>query len=76
MNIKKNTTVEKGKNRKNGEKGDERYEAHRLEGVVKNKAIMPIRKTKKVSPKPTLLEKFNNPNKLKITGQPTDETIY
>ena len=76
MNIKKNTTVEKGKNRKTGDKGDERYEAHRLEGVVKNKAIMPIKKAKKITDEKPLVEKFNNPNKLKIASQPIDGTIY
>jgi len=75
MNIKKNTTIEKGKNKKTGEKGDERYEAHRLEGVVKNKAIMPVKKIKQVRLKKLLIEKINNPNKIKITSQAIDETI-
>jgi len=75
MNIKKNTTVEKGKNRKNGEKGDERYEAHRLEGVVKNIAINPVKKEKVPEKKGLLSDQAHNPDKDKISKKIIDETI-
>ena len=64
MNIKKNTTVEKGRNRKSGEKGDERYEAHRLEGVVKNIAIKPVKKEKRKEAVIIKLDKNHNPDKI------------
>ena len=64
MYIKRNTTVEKGKNKKTGDKGDERYEAHRLEGLVKNKAIKPVKKEKREEITSTSLDKNHNPDKL------------
>ena len=64
MYIKRNTTVEKGKNKKTGDKGDERYEAHRLEGLVKNKAIKPVKKEKREEITSTSLDKNHNPDKI------------
>lgn len=47
--MKKKNIQGKFKNRKGGYAGNEIWEAHRLEGVVKNVAIKPKKKNKKIS---------------------------
>ena len=58
--IKKN----KAKARKAGYVGNEMWNAHRLEGVVKNKGIKKVKKNSKQVIKSTPQGKSNNPNKI------------
>jgi len=62
--MKKEMKVMKGNLKKGGKIGDERWEAHRLEGVVKNKAIKPIKKQKVIKIKKIIPDKNHNPNKI------------
>ncbi len=50
--------------KKEGYRGSEMWTAHRLEGVVKNKAIKPTKKKKQKTVKPQLVNKNHNPDKL------------
>jgi|688.fasta_scaffold2031178_2 hypothetical protein len=53
----------KRKAKKGGYVGNEMWTAHRLEGVVKNKAIKPIKKKKQIKAKAKPIDKGHNPNK-------------
>lgn len=44
--MKKKIIASKQKIKKSGYEGDEMWKAHRLEGVVKNKGIKPVKKKK------------------------------
>ena len=46
--MKNKIAIGKRRAKKGGYNGNEMWRTHRLEGVVKNKAIKPIRKKKKI----------------------------
>lgn len=62
--MEKKTNIKKGKIKKSGYVGSEVWLAHRLEGVVKNKAIKSVKKKKKTVTKQRPLGKIYNPNKI------------
>ena len=54
------------KTSKSGLFAERRWEAHRLEGIIKNKAIKPIKKKKKIRIEEKPLDKNHNPDKISL----------
>ncbi|MEI6420482.1 MAG: hypothetical protein WCO30_02495 [bacterium] len=64
------------KTKKGGCTGTELWSAHRLEGVVKNKAIKPFKKPKKNKSVEHPLDKAHNPNKITKKKELVPDAYY
>lgn len=53
--MKHRVVIHKKRDKKGGYSGDEMWKAHRLEGVVKNKAIKPLLKKKRSKRLPEII---------------------
>ena len=62
--MRKKSILDDKKIKKGGYRGNGLWKAHRLEGVVKNKAIKPVKKKRKNKTKQVILNKNYNPNKI------------